>query len=74
MSIPGLILDLMKFCQTNDRLFEDRAPFLSIQLTCSFNDTNFEASEVPFDLGTRGNNVPRFEPRTSSSGCKNIID
>ena len=28
VSIPGLVRELQKFCQTNDLLFEDRAPFL----------------------------------------------
>ena len=49
-------------------------PSSRIRLTCSFDDTNFEAFEVPFDADTRGTNVPRFERRTSWSRCTNIID
>ena len=32
VSIPGLIRDLQKVCQTNDRVFEDRAPFLAYKV------------------------------------------
>ena len=41
---------------------------------CSFDGINFKSFEAPFDSGTRGTNVPRFEPKTSWSSCRNIID
>ena len=43
-------------------------------LLCFFNDINFQAFEVPFHSGTRCTHVPQFEPKTSWSSCKNIID
>ena len=49
-------------------------PSLRIRFTCSFDDTNFEAFELPLNSGTRGTNVPQFEPRISCSGFKSIID
>ena len=39
-------------------------PFLRTRLICSLDGINFEAFEVPFDIGTRGTNVPRFKPKT----------
>ena len=48
--------------------------FLRIRLTCFFDDSNFEAFDVPHNLGTRGTSVPQFKPRTSQSSFKNIID
>ena len=35
-------------------------PFSRTKLTCTFEDTNFKAFEVPLDSGTRGTNVPQF--------------
>ena len=39
-------------------------PFLRIRKTCSFDDTNFEAYEVPLDSGTIGTDTPQLKPTT----------
>ena len=49
-------------------------PFSRIRRTCFFDDTNFEAYEVPLDWGTRGMGAPQCEPRTSWSSSRNTID
>ena len=49
-------------------------PFSRIRSTCFFDDTYFEAYEVPLDSGTRGTGAPQFEPRTSWSSSKNTIN
>ena len=49
-------------------------PLLRIRLTGSFDETKFEAFDVPLHSGTRGTNVAQFEPKTSWSSFKNIID
>ena len=49
-------------------------PFSCIRLTCFFNDTTFEAYEVPLDWGTRGTGAPQSEPETSFSSSRKTID
>ena len=49
-------------------------PFSRIRSTCSFDDTNCEAYEVPLDSGTRGRGAPQFGPRSSWSSSRNTID
>ena len=49
-------------------------PFSRIRSTCFFDDTNFEAFEVPPDSGTRGTGVPQLEPRTSWFGFRSTIN
>ena len=72
--ILGLIRDPRRFAKTMTDASKIEPPFSRIRSTCSFDDTNCEAYEVPLDWGTRGMGAPQLEPRTSWSSPTNTID
>ena len=53
VSILGLVRDLQKICQTNDCLFEDRAPFLAYKVDFSLRRHRLR--------GLRGTTRPRYK-------------
>ena len=81
---PGQHTPLFRFLgslQTSKRLAKQitgysktEPPFSRIRSSCLFDDTNFEAYEVPLDSGTKNTQAPQFEPRTSWYSSQNTID
>ena len=74
VSIMGVIRDLQKVCQSNDWLFEDRAPFLAYKVDLLLRRHQLRGLRGTSRLGYKAMDALLIERRTLRSSSKNTFE